>query len=448
MPPPRGEWRFPVSALGAGERLMAWRQLNRLLLDAKRQLDAGRYRLLKQMRLLLAQSNSPFNNFYQLRRGYRLLNMLGRGGFAEVWEVFDPLTCSVAAAKLHVLSAVKKERERLKIVRRVQNEIEIHKDIRPHPFIVEMKACFEMGNDVLASILQALHYLKHQPNGSIYHLDVKPGNVLLQKGNCKLADFGLSCFVPRGETRPFAGGGTLWYQPPECLLLQLHQHHLRQKQQQQQQQIPQQQQQQMAGEMGREHVKGELASTEKQEQRLELLEVVPADEKIDIWAVGCILFEMLFNKCVDTVRKEISGAVNGGGGAIVAHFLLEHIIAEAKKGLVIPKGPRKISDGAEDLLYRLLAYNPRERLTLEEALAHDFLQRSSEEQGIADRIEETLVALERLSVGACLCSSARGQKVAAKAENLVQAVVEPFFAHRGTGEDIESTLTRQHMCDL
>ncbi|OEH77886.1 tyrosine kinase-like protein [Cyclospora cayetanensis] len=221
--------------------------LNRLLLDAKRQLDAGRYRLLKQMRLLLAQSNSPFNNFYQLRRGYRLLNMLGRGGFAEVWEVFDPLTCSVAAAKLHVLSAVKKERERLKIVRRVQNEIEIHKDIRPHPFIVEMKACFEMGNDVLASILQF----------------------------CE-------------------------------------------------------------GEMGREHVKGELASTEKQEQRLELLEVVPADEKIDIWAVGCILFEMLFNKRpFNRVPHQVSADPS------------EHIIAEAKKGLVIPKGPRKISDGAE-----------------------------------------------------------------------------------------------------
>ena len=50
-------------------------------------------------------------------------------------QVFDPLTCSVAAAKLHVLSSVKSERERLKIVKRVQNEIEIHKDIRPHPHV-------------------------------------------------------------------------------------------------------------------------------------------------------------------------------------------------------------------------------------------------------------------------------------------------------------------------
>lgn len=35
--------------------LLVLLQLNRLLLEAKRQLDAGRYRLLKQMKLLLAE---------------------------------------------------------------------------------------------------------------------------------------------------------------------------------------------------------------------------------------------------------------------------------------------------------------------------------------------------------------------------------------------------------
>ncbi|CDJ40770.1 Tyrosine kinase-like (TKL) protein, putative [Eimeria tenella] len=355
----------------------------------------------------ILQSNSPFSNFHQLRRGYRLLNMLGRGGFAEVWEVFDPLTCSVAAAKLHVLSSVKREKERLKIVKRVQNEIEIHKDIRPHPHIVEMKACFEMGNDVLASILQfceggdldhylkisgpleeplaarwirqilqALHYLKHQPNGSIYHLDVKPGNVLLQEGDCKLADFGLSCFVPKGESRPFTGGGTLWYQPPECLLLQQQQQQLRQQQQRKQQQ-------QIHPGANGEQIKDELAATEQQPQQQTPL-VVLADEKIDIWAVGCILYEMLFNKrpfCRGLRPDQVDPS--------------DQIISDAKKGLYIPTGPRKISEAAKDMLRRLLAYDPTERLTLEEALTHSFLQRQFEGQQLASRIEEALLALEK-----------------------------------------------------
>nr|PUA85004.1 Tyrosine kinase-like (TKL) protein [Toxoplasma gondii TgCATBr9] len=127
---------------------------NAELHNMKKQLDASRYRLMKQTKLFLAQANSQFSNFHQLKRGYRLLNLLGKGGFAEVWEVFDPLTCDVLAAKLHVLSSVEKESARWHIVKRVQNEIEIHKDILPHPHIVEMKACFEMGNDVLASILE------------------------------------------------------------------------------------------------------------------------------------------------------------------------------------------------------------------------------------------------------------------------------------------------------
>lgn len=49
----------------------------------------------------------------------------------------------------------------------------------------------------------------------------------------------------------------------------------------------------------------------------------------------------------------------------------------------------------QDMLCRLLAYDPRDRLTLEEALTHSFLQRQFEGQQLASRIEESLLALEK-----------------------------------------------------
>lgn len=49
----------------------------------------------------------------------------------------------------------------------------------------------------------------------------------------------------------------------------------------------------------------------------------------------------------------------------------------------------------QDMLRRLLAYDPRERLSLEEALEHPFLRKPSAGAKLADRIEETLLALEK-----------------------------------------------------
>ncbi|KFH07843.1 Tyrosine kinase-like (TKL) protein, partial [Toxoplasma gondii MAS] len=348
---------------------------NAELHNMKKQLDASRYRLMKQTKLFLAQANSQFSNFHQLKRGYRLLNLLGKGGFAEVWEVFDPLTCDVLAAKLHVLSSVEKESARWHIVKRVQNEIEIHKDILPHPHIVEMKACFEMGNDVLASILEfceggdvdhflklsgplreslaaewtrqileALLYLKRQPVGVIHHLDIKPGNVLLQRGKCKLADFGLSRVIPReqvthlaeganGQALLWEGGGTLWYQPPECLIFQRQRQVKRactsedgrnlspRKRALSRNQAPpgepraapstsprepreasrrHEAKLRRGGEEDREEKQNLLALADKDLEAffraLPVIRSVPLNDKIDIWAVGCILYEMLFNK--------------------------------------------------------------------------------------------------------------------------------------------------------
>ncbi|PFH35785.1 Tyrosine kinase-like (TKL) protein [Besnoitia besnoiti] len=521
-----GRGRRPLPA----ERLRAFRaqilEENAELYSMKKQLDASRYRLMKQTKLFLAQANSQFSNFHQLKRGYRLLNLLGKGGFAEVWEVFDPLTCDVLAAKLHVLSSVEKESARWHIVKRVQNEIEIHKDILPHPHIVEMKACFEMGNDVLASILElceggdvdhflklsgtlpeahaaewtrqileALLYLKRQPVGVIHHLDIKPGNVLLQRGQCKLADFGLSRVAPRaareegadsgeesaeegseaegaedeaglargnlqkgrrrGEKRAqpqvfWEGGGTLWYQPPECLI------HQRQRQMRRtcqagdevrsppppaaglspappkRKSLPEgtspsaspspsasgsSSPYAAAQSRATRNVAARLAVAERRgEERARLLALadkdleaffralplvryVPLDDKIDIWAVGCILYEMLFNKrpfgpspaqtssdpTLALIRDALRGpqfperqsersASQKRKSEAFSQVKGDTFSFEAHNG----EQSKEPSDLCINLLERLLAYDASQRPTVEEALAHPFFANQME----------------------------------------------------------------------
>lgn len=254
-------------------------EVNNELLELKKKVDNGRCALYKKLKRNWAERNSKWAGFPPLKRGYRLLNMLGKGGFAEVWEVLDPITLTVQAAKLHILSYDMNSVERGNVVMRVKNEIDIHKTCRTHKNIVNMKACFEMGDNMLATILElcddgdldnyiklhapvpeklaltwtyqileGLHYMKTLPEGRVHHCDLKPGNILKHKGNIKLADFGLSKMVPHQSTMElWAGGGTVLYQPPECLLANFRSN-----------------------------------------------QVVLTD-KIDMWAVGCILYEMLYN---------------------------------------------------------------------------------------------------------------------------------------------------------
>ncbi|UKJ89949.2 protein kinase [Theileria orientalis] len=315
-------------------------EANSELYDLKKKLDNGRSALYKKLKLHWAERNSKWGGFPPLKRGYRLLNMLGKGGFAEVWEVFDPITLTVQAAKLHILSHDMDAAERGNVVMRVKNEIDIHKTCRTHPNIVNMKACFEMGDNMLATILelcddgdldhyiklhgpvpeklaitwtyqilQGLLYMKTLPEGRVHHCDLKPGNILNHRGNIKLADFGLSKMASHDATEVYwGGGGTIWYQPPECL----------------------------------------SANTRANGK-------VPLSDKIDIWAVGCILYEMLFNS-------------RPFGTFCSKSSLSERVYQEAILGVKFPQ-TYKVSDDCKKLIRAFLAVDPNERPSIEEALS-------------------------------------------------------------------------------
>ena len=210
---------------------------------------------------------SRFNQHPLLGNRYVLMNMLGRGGFSEVYKAFDVVEMREVACKLHQLSPQWSEARKQTYVRHAQRECMIHKRLR-HPNVVEMIDVFEVDRDsfctvlelctgddldarlksqgpvperearaILAQVFAGLAYLNQGPK-KIIHYDLKPGNILFDAaGRVKITDFGLSKVDERGANGALAGSsangggslmgdsgmeltsqgaGTYWYLPPEC----------------------------------------------------------------------------------------------------------------------------------------------------------------------------------------------------------------------------------------
>ncbi|KAJ1548349.1 hypothetical protein HK096_002077, partial [Nowakowskiella sp. JEL0078] len=142
-------------------------------------------------------------------------------------------------------------------VRHATREYHIQKSLK-HPRIVSLHDVFEIDNSTFATVLELcdgpdletyLHRMKtisekeaksiiiqivsaltylNELEKPIIHYDLKPGNILLHRGNIKITDFGLSKIVEPGSSvidmvgvmketdLTSVGAGTYWYLPPEC----------------------------------------------------------------------------------------------------------------------------------------------------------------------------------------------------------------------------------------
>lgn len=320
-------------------------------------LDIERSLYVKKSRLFRHQQNSRYNSLSTLSdsQAYTLLNMIGKGGFAEVWEVLNMNTWSISAAKIHELTPDMTEHERMVCVERVSNEIKLHRDLK-HPNIVNMLHCFEVDNDRLVTIMElcdgpdldtfiktngnvpeelAIIWIRQILEGILYlnnldkngdritpnrnpiiHYDLKPGNIILHRGCCKIADFGLSKQSDQESGNIIIeriGGGTVWYQPPEILL--------------------------------------------RPGDSLDNPRIV--SHKVDIWAIGCIFFEILH------LRRPFGLRSN----SIAEAFSL--IPLEAEKGAIFEN---HVSSECKSYINWLLTYDPANRPNIFEAFSHPFIQ--------------------------------------------------------------------------
>ncbi|VDN97225.1 unnamed protein product [Rodentolepis nana] len=153
---------------------------------------------------------------------FQVFELLGRGGFAQVYRAKSVITGQEVAIKM----IDKKYMYQHGLTHRVQREVEIHSRLK-HPSILELYTCFEDANyvylvlevcdngELQAYIRQngpvsedmARHYMKQIVNGLLYlhshkilHRDLTLANLLLTKDmKVKIADFGLATLIEPGE---------------------------------------------------------------------------------------------------------------------------------------------------------------------------------------------------------------------------------------------------------
>ena len=168
------------------------------------------------------------------------------------------------------------------------------------------KSNMELVASIMADIIRAVYYL-HNMIPKIIHRDIKPENILLDENNrAYLTDFGWSNYIINGRRRKTICGTPI-YQSPEM-------------------------------------AKG-----------------IDYDERIDLWSIGILLFELSTGKTpfkgndIETVRRNI--------------------------GQTNITWPRNIDPDIKDLCSRILKTNPNQRPNIENILEHRFFKKYLKNKG-------------------------------------------------------------------
>ncbi|KAL3616025.1 hypothetical protein CASFOL_040319 [Castilleja foliolosa] len=312
-------------------RLASIKREEESVMREKDRYEVEKGKLIREMKRIRDEDGSRFNNFQILNHRYALLNLLGKGGFSEVYKAFDMVEHRYVACKLHGLNAQWSEEKKQSYIRHAIREYNIHKTL-VHRHIVRLWDIFEIdhntfctvleycsGKDldavlkatpilpereariIIVQIFQGLIYLNKKAQ-KIIHYDLKPGNVLFDEiGVAKVTDFGLSKIVEddvgsQGMELTSQGAGTYWYLPPECF---------------------------------------------------ELNKTPFISSKVDVWSAGILLYQMLFG------RRPF------GHDQTQERILREDTIIKARK-VEFPSRP-SVSVEAKEFIRRCLTYNQAER---------------------------------------------------------------------------------------
>ncbi|WPT16849.1 Serine/threonine-protein kinase TOUSLED [Picochlorum sp. SENEW3] len=323
-------------------RLSAIRREEEMLKSEGQRLEIEKNAHILEIKRLRDEEASRFGNHPILNGRYLLLELLGKGGFSEVFKSLDLRSLTYVAVKIHQLSSQWSESKKASYVKHSVREYHIHKQLH-HPRIVSLLDIFEIDNNtfatvleycsggdlegymkshgslpereaksIIAQVLSALCYLNVKPR-SFIHYDLKPANILFdQLGQCKITDFGLSKVVEEGHTQGMEltsqGAGTYWYLPPECFDI----------------------------------------------NRTPLI-----SNKVDVWSVGVILYQMLYS------RRPF-------GHELSQEQILRNEVMLNAREVQFPSKP-SVTTECKDFITKCLMYRQEQRPDVHEAMSHPFL---------------------------------------------------------------------------
>ena len=299
-----------------------------------------------------------------IERKYQIITKIGKGAYGVVWRAIDRKTKKGVAIK-KVFDAFRNNSDSQRTYREVMflqrfNHENIIKllDIHRAENRMDLYLVFEvMETDLHATIranilenvhkqyiiYQLLRSIRYLHNVQVIHRDLKPANILINSDcHIKLADFGLARSI--APSHDFSSGkesatplltdyiATRWYRPPEVVL------------------------------MSQKYTKA-----------------------VDMWAVGCILAEMLLGQPLlpgtstinqlqliisicgypspEDLRSMKCRHANSlfSNIEMIPNMRLENIFSEK-------------SHDALDLISKLLIFNPKKRLTVEAAMIHPYIR--------------------------------------------------------------------------
>lgn len=283
---------------------------------------------------------------------WRIINKLGEGSFSEVFKVK-----SMKNQQYYAIKMLKKRFRSVEEVNRLP-EIMSLRALEGNPNIIRLEEVlfdskhnclalvfelldenlFEFTRDhktpldektSLLIIYQLLKALAAMHAKNLFHRDIKPENCMINKDSfeLKLADFGSARTT--SDTGPFTEYvATRWYRAPECILT--------------------------SGSYG------------------------PA---VDIWAVGCILYEIMTNRPLFPGKHQLDQIARihnilGTPGRDVLTQFKQNPNSQINYAFPfrVPQGFKNLlpnaSEGIIDLLSKLLVYDPNNRISAADALQH------------------------------------------------------------------------------
>ena len=256
---------------------------------------------------------------------FTLIKEIGSGTFGRVLLVQHKITQAIYAIKAidkHTQASIQDQiyfRREIEIMYRVHhpNVVKLYGHFEDNTYCYFIMEYVDGGNiysivpknglrtilpqqvaSIIKDVISATYYLHHM-NPPIIHRDIKPENVLLNSlMQAKLTDFGWSNYMKIGSKRLTVCGTPIYLAP-------------------------------------------------------EMINNTGHDERVDIWCIGILLFEL------------ITGSQPWFGSDIPS-------VKDSIRGIRI-NWPKNVDQLAADLICKILKYNPEERITLRNMLNHPFI---------------------------------------------------------------------------